>query len=232
MRLLIAEDHASLAKTIARGLSEEGFAVDVVSNGEDALHQGTEIPYDCIVLDRMMPRLDGLEVLRRLRARAVRTPVLLLTALGEIHDRVAGLDAGADDYLVKPFAFSELVARVRALLRRSYGRTTNALELGPLRIDLGARSVSVAGRPVELTAREFDLLEALALKPNVNWSRTELVEHLYREDTDRDSNVIDVFVARLRKKLEQAGLPEGLIRTQRGAGYRLDPLALGTGAPS
>ncbi|MBS1150664.1 MAG: DNA-binding response regulator [Myxococcaceae bacterium] len=229
MRVLLAEDTPALAASLVQGLTEEGLTVDLSRDGEDALHQATEIPYDAIILDRMMPKLDGLTVLRRLRAQGRRTPVLLLTALGEVGDRVAGLDAGADDYLVKPFAFAELLARVRALLRREYGQTTNVVDLGPLQLDLGARVARVDGRPLELTAREFALLEVLALRPDTTWSRTALVERLYAEEIERDSNVIDVFVARLRKKLEAAGLPE-LIRTQRGAGYRFDAGSLGPGA--
>lgn len=223
MRILLAEDTPSLARSIAQGLSEEGFTVDVAQNGEDALHLGAEVPFDAIVLDRMLPLMDGLTVLRTLRSRGVRTPVLLLTALGEVHDRVAGLDAGGDDYLVKPFAFEELLARVRALLRRGYGQPSNVISLGRLQLDLAARTARVDGRPLELTAREFSVLELFAMKPGTTWSRTQLAERLYNEDAERDSNVIDVFVARLRKKLEAAGLPgDRMIRTLRGAGYRFD----------
>lgn len=224
MRILLAEDTPSLARSIAQGLSEEGFTVDVAQNGEDALHLGAEVPFDAIVLDRMLPLMDGLTVLRTLRKRGVRTPVLLLTALGEVHDRVAGLDAGGDDYLVKPFAFEELLARVRALLRRGYGQPSNVVSLGRLQLDLASRTARVDGKPLELTAREFSVLELFAMKPGTTWSRTQLAERLYNEDAERDSNVIDVFVARLRKKLEAAGLPgDRMIRTLRGAGYRFDP---------
>ena len=226
MRLLLAEDTVALARSIAQGLTEEGFTVDVVHDGEEALHLASEITFDGLILDRMLPSMDGLTVLRTLRRRGKRTPVLLLTALGEVHDRVDGLDAGADDYLVKPFAFAELLARVRALLRRGYGQPSNVLRVGKLELDLAARSASVAGRPLELTAREFAVLELFALKPGATWSRTQLAERLYNEDAERDSNVIDVFVARLRKKLEAAGLPGSeMIRTLRGAGYRFDPPA-------
>jgi two-component system OmpR family response regulator len=226
MRILLVEDARALARSIAEGLSEEGFSVDVAHDGEEGLHLASEIAYDAIVLDRMLPLLDGLEALRRLRAEGARTPVLLLTALGEVHDRVDGLDCGADDYLVKPFAFEELLARVRALVRRSRGHAANELGLGRLRLDLAARVAAVDGHPLDLSAKEFALLELLALEPGRTFSRTAIAERLYDEESDRDSNVIDVFVARVRRKLDAAGL-EGaeVIRTLRGAGYRLDPAA-------
>lgn len=224
MRILLVEDARPLARTIAEGLSEEGFSVDVAHGGEDGLHLASEIAYDAIVLDRMLPQLDGLTVLRRLRSRGVRTPVLLLTALGELHDRVEGLDGGGDDYLVKPFAFDELLARLRALVRRSHDHARNDVDVGRLRIDLGARAASVDGRPLDLSAKEFSLLELLALDPGKAFSRTAIAERLYDEETDLDSNVIDVFVARLRRKLDAAGLPGAeVLRTLRGVGYRLDP---------
>jgi two-component system OmpR family response regulator len=231
MRILLVEDTAALARSIAQGLTEEGFSVDVAGDGEDGLHLAAEVAFDAVVLDRMLPRLDGLSVLRELRRRGVRTPVLLLTALGELDDRLAGLDGGADDYLVKPFAFEELLARVRALVRRSRGQAANTLSFGRLRLDLAARTATVDGAPVDLTAREFALLELLALDPGRTYSRTAIAEKLYDEESDRDSNVIDVFVARLRRKLDAAGLPGAdLVRTQRGAGYRLDPEAAGGAA--
>jgi DNA-binding response OmpR family regulator len=228
MRILLVEDTKALARSVAQGLTEEGFSVDVAENGEDGLHLASEIAYDAILLDRMLPRLDGLSVLRALRAKAVATPVLLLTALGEVGDRVEGLDGGADDYLVKPFAFDELLARLRALVRRSRGQPSNALQLGRLRLDLAARVASVDGTALDLSAKEFSLLEVLALEPGTVFSRTRLVERLYDEDSDRDSNVIEVFVARIRRKLDAAGLPGGeVLKNQRGAGYRLDPTAAG-----
>lgn len=227
MRLLLAEDTVALAKSVALGLTEEGFTVDVVGDGESALHLATEVAFDVIVLDRLMPAGDGLSVLKALRKKNISTPVLLLTALGEVHDRVDGLEAGADDYLVKPFAFAELLARVRALVRRSKGTPSNVVTFNALSLDLGARLASVRGVVLELTSSEYSLLELLVLQPNTTWSRTRLIEHLYNEESDRDSNVIDVFVARLRKKLDAAGLPgAGCITTQRGAGYRFDPAAV------
>lgn len=227
MRLLLAEDTEALAKSLAQGLTEEGYTVDVVGDGVSALHLASEVRFDVIVLDRMMPGLDGLTVLRSLRERAVHTPVLVLTALGEVHDRVDGLNAGGDDYLVKPFAFAELLARLRALLRREHGQSSNTVVVGPLVLDLASRTASVNGQAIELTAREYTVLELFVMKPGATWSRTQLAERLYNEEEERDSNVIDVFVARLRKKLEAAGVPGGqLIRTQRGAGYRFDPSAV------
>lgn len=223
MRLLLAEDTPALARSLAQGLREEGYTVDVVGDGESALHLASELAFDAIVLDRMMPGLDGLSVLKALRQRQVRTPVLVLTALGEVHDRVDGLDAGADDYLVKPFAFAELLARLRALVRREFGQSANTVATGGVSLDLGARTAFVGGQALELTAREYALLELFVLKPGVTWSRTQLAEHLYDESAERDSNVLDVFIARLRKKLDAAGLDGArLISTQRGQGYRFN----------
>ena len=224
MRLLLAEDTVSLAQSLTQGLTEESYTVDVVTDGESALHLASELRFDGLILDRMMPKLDGLGVVRALRKKGVKTPVLLLTALGEVQDRVDGLDAGADDYLVKPFAFAELLARLRALLRREFGQTSNTVSAGKLELDLGAHTASVMGQPLELTAREYSVLELFVLKPGVTWSRSQLAEHLYNEEAERDSNVIDVFVARLRRKLDAAGLDGGaVITTQRGLGYRFNP---------
>lgn len=227
MRVLLVEDTVALARSLAQGLQEEGYSVDLATNGEDGLHLANEVDYDAIVLDRMLPRLDGLTVLRRLRVAGRRTPVLLLTALGEVDDRVSGLDAGADDYLVKPFAFVELLARLRALVRRDHGQASNLLRLGRLALDLGTRTAQVDGRPLNLTAREFSVLELLALNADQTLSRTRIAERIYDEGSDRDSNVIDVFIGRLRKKLDAAGLPgAALLKTQRGEGYRLDPAVI------
>ncbi len=224
MKLLVVEDQPALARSIAQGLREEGFAVDLSADGEEALHLGSELAYDAIVLDRMLPSLDGLSVLRQLRARHVRTPVLLLTALGEVHDRVDGLQSGADDYLVKPFAFAELLARLHALTRRSRGLASNRLSLGRLAVELDARVATIDGRPLDLTRREFGLLRALAVQAGTTLSRTQLTEQLYEDDDEKESNVIEVFVARLRRKLDGAGLDgAALIRTVRGEGYRFEP---------
>jgi DNA-binding response OmpR family regulator len=224
MRILLVEDARPLARSIEDGLTEEGFSVDVSHDGEDGLHLASEIAYDAIVLDRMLPVHDGLTVLRRLRARGSRTPVLLLTALGEVHDRVEGLEGGGDDYLVKPFAFDELLARLRALIRRSHGQARNEVDVGRLRVDLAARVAAVDGRPLDLSAREFSLLELLALDPSKAFTRTAIAERLYNEESELESNVIDVFVARVRRKLDAAGLRGSeVLRTVRGVGYRLDP---------
>lgn len=226
MRLLVVEDAAALARSLAQGLSEEGFSVDVTGDGEEALHLASEIAYDAIVLDRGLPGLDGLAVLRRLREGGRDMPVLLLTALGQVGDRVEGLDAGADDYLVKPFAFDELLARLRAVIRRRHGHASNAVSFGPLRLDPAARVAAVEGKPLELTAREFALLELLALHPGQTFSRTAIIEAVYNEEAELDSNVIDVFVARLRRKLDAAGLAGAdVVKTIRGSGYRFDPPA-------
>lgn len=223
MRVLVVEDARTLARSLQQGLGEEGFTVDVAHDGEDGLHLASEIAYDAIVLDRMLPSKDGLTLLRELRARGVGTPVLLLTALGEVEDRVEGLEGGADDYLVKPFAFSELVARLRVLLRRGHGHTTNRIEIGALALDLSGRRASVNGLPLDLTAKELAILELLALHPGETLTRTSIAEALYSEDDDRDSNVIDVFVARLRRKLTAAGVDGATaVATVRGIGYRLD----------
>lgn len=223
MRVLVVEDAKPLARSLQQGLTEEGFTVDVAHDGEDGLHLASEIGYDALILDRMLPKRDGLSVLRDLRSKGIEVPVLLLTALGEVHDRVEGLEGGADDYLVKPFAFAELVARLRALLRRGHGHTTNRIELGPLVVDLSARSASVRDRSLDLTAKEFALLELLVLHPGETLSRTTITEALYSEDEERDSNVIDVFVTRLRRKLGAAGIDgAAAVVTVRGAGYRLD----------
>lgn len=227
MRVLVVEDAKPLARSLRQGLVEEGFSVDLAHDGVDGLHLASEIPYDAIVLDRMLPSRDGLSVLRELRQREIATPVLLLTALGEVENRVEGLEAGADDYLVKPFAFAELLARLRALLRRGHGHSKNQIELGSLTLDLSARTASVRGAPLKLTAREFALLELFALHPGDTLTRTSITEALYSEEADRDSNVIDVFVTRLRRKLTAGGIDgAAAIVTMRGMGYRLDPGAL------
>jgi DNA-binding response OmpR family regulator len=226
MRILLVEDAKPLARSIAQGLAEEGYSVDLAGDGEEGLHLATEVAYDAIVLDRMLPALDGLTLLRRLRERGDVTPVLVLTALGEVHDRIEGLDGGADDYLVKPFAFEELLARLRAIVRRKLGQARNELCLGRLGLDLASRIATVDGSPLGLSAKEFALLELLALSPGTTFSRTAIAARIYDEESDRDSNVIDVFVGRLRRKLDAAGLPGAdLIVTQRGSGYRLDPVA-------
>jgi DNA-binding response OmpR family regulator len=222
MRALIVEDHATLRRAVGAAAREAGFAIDESGDGEDGLWHATSFTYDAIVLDIMLPKLDGLEVLRRLRSAGSQAPVLLLTARDGVEDRVAGLDAGADDYLAKPFAMSELLARLRALARRGAGRRERVLQLGRLAIDTVARTAAVDGATLVLTTREFALLEVLAQRPGEVVARTDLWERCYDAAAEPNSNVIDVYVGYLRRKLERAGLSEA-IRTVRGAGYLLEP---------
>lgn len=216
MRLLVVEDTQALAQQIRQALEQAGHAVDVASDGETALHQGETEPYDAIVLDLGLPRLDGLSVLRQWRSRGMRAPILILTARREWTSKVEGLNAGADDYLGKPFAMGELVARVNALLRRAHGHAQAEIVCGDLCIDTAAQTVSRGGEPVRLTSLEYELLATLAHKRGQPVSKTQLTEHLYRQDYDRDSNTIEVIVSRLRRKVG-----EGRIETLRGQGYRL-----------
>jgi two-component system OmpR family response regulator len=216
MRVLVVEDSAALAAQLREALVAAHFAVDLAPDGEEALFLGETEPYDAVVLDLGLPRLDGLTVLRRWRAAGRAMPVLILTARDSWTEKVAGLDAGADDYLAKPFAMGELLARLRALVRRAHGRAQAEIALGGLRIDPAAGTVSLRGAPVRLTALEFRLLAYLAHRPGQVVSKTELTEHLYAQDFDRDSNTLEVVVGRLRKKLDPA-----LIETLRGQGYRL-----------
>ena len=217
MRLLIVEDERDLADTLRRALEEEEFAVDISADGEDALYKIREMPYDAVILDLMLPRLDGWSVLQRARADGIRTPVLVLTARDVIDDRVRGLNLGADDYLTKPFALAELIARVRAMIRRAYGNPVSTLQLGDLTIDTAARQVRRHGLPIELTAREFAILELLTRSRGSVVARSTICEHIYNEEADVLSNVVDVHVAALRRKLGA-----DLIRTRRGEGYIID----------
>ena len=217
MRILVIEDDSRLQKLLRRALQEDGFAVDLAGDGEDGLHLAITEPYDAVVLDLMLPKLSGTELLRRLRQQAVPTPVLILSARDTADDRVLGLDLGADDYLVKPFELKELTARLRALVRRSHRVTSNVLELGDLRIDLAARSVTRRGQAIELRAKEFAILELLALRRGEVVSRSEIQDHVWGHDNDTMSNTVDVHVCRLRNQLEGDGPP--LIQTRRGQGY-------------
>jgi len=216
VRLLVVEDERDLAQTLRRALEEEEFAVDLAEDGEDALFKIRELPYDAVILDLMLPRLDGWALLQTARADGIRTPVLVLTARDMIDDRVRGLNLGADDYLTKPFALVELVARVRAMIRRAYGNPSSTVQLGGLAIDTAGRQVLRAGAPIELTAREFAILELLTRSRGSVVARSTICEHIYNEDTDVLSNVVDVHVAALRRKLGP-----GVIRTRRGEGYLL-----------
>jgi two-component system OmpR family response regulator len=220
MRVLVVEDEVKMAGLLKRGLEEEGYAVDVVQSGAEAVWAGTENPYDAIVLDVMLPDLDGFEVCRQLRARNRWAPVVMVTARDAIHDRVAGLDAGADDYLTKPFSFAELFARLRALMRRGAGERPSVLIAGELALDPAAKRVSRAGTTIELTPKEFALLEYFMRHPGDALTRTRITEHVWDFAYDGDSNVVDVYVRYLRDKIDR---PFGVstIETVRGTGYRL-----------
>ena len=222
MRILIAEDDAKLADMLARSLREAVYAVDVAPDGERALTQAAVTPYDALVLDVGLPRRDGLEVSSALRARGVRTPILMLTARDAVDDRVAGLDAGADDYLTKPFSVRELLARMRALLRRMPELLPVTLVVGDLVLDTRTHTAARAGRTIPLTAKEYALLEYLARHAGRVVGRAELTEHLWDENHDPFSNVIEVFINRLRKKVD-GGHATPLIQTRRGAGYLIAP---------
>jgi len=218
MRLLVVEDNAELSLQLRNALSESGFAVDVATDGEEGLHLGSTEPYDAVVLDLGLPRLDGLSVLRRWRAADRAMPVILLTARDSWSEKVEGLNAGADDYLAKPFIMAELIARLNALIRRANGVAKSELEFGEIRLDTAARAVTRQGAPVRLTALEYGMLAYLALNAGRPVSKTELTEHLYAQDFDRDSNTLEVIAGRLRRKLG-----DGLIETVRGQGYRMSP---------
>jgi two-component system OmpR family response regulator len=220
MRVLLVEDEPRMASLIHRGLVGEGLAADVAPSGEDALWLAEAHEYDAIVLDVMLPGLDGFETCRRLRGSGVWSPVLMLTARDAVEDRVAGLDSGADDYLVKPFAFAELLARLRALARRGETERPAVLEVGDLRLDPATRRVERAGREIELSAKEFALLETFMRRPGQVLSRLQLLEHAWDFAYDNRSNVVDVYVRRLRRKIDE---PFGRrsLETLRGAGYRL-----------
>jgi two-component system OmpR family response regulator len=220
VRVLIVEDEVKLAALVRRGLLEEGHAADVTASGEDALWMAQATPYDAIVLDLMLPGLDGVEVCRRLRAAGVWSPVLMLTARDAVEDRVGGLDAGADDYLTKPFAFTELIARLRALARRGAVERPAVLEVGDLRLDPATRRVWRGDVQIELSAKEFGLLETFMRRPDRVLSRLELLEHAWDYAYENRSNVIDVYVRYLREKVDRP-FGRASIETVRGAGYRL-----------
>lgn len=225
MRVLIVEDDPSLQASVAELLREAGYAVDVSADGTEGLYYGEEYPIDLAVIDLGLPGMSGLEVIRKLRAAERQFPILILTARADWQDKVAGLEAGADDYLTKPFHPQELKARVGALLRRAAGHAQPEVAIGPLRIDLAAQRVAMEGREVDLTTFEYKVIEYLALHPDKVVTKTTLSEHIYEEDADRDSNVIEVFIGRLRKKLDPDGTLKP-IETLRGRGYRLNQRAL------
>ncbi len=216
MRVLLVEDDPTLLAQLADGVRSAGYAVDLACNGVDAHFMGDTEPYDAVVLDLGLPQLDGLSVLRKWRSASRNMPVLILTARDGWHEKVAGIDAGADDYLTKPFHMEELLARLRALIRRAHGHASAELVCGPVTLDTRNHRATVAGQALTLTSHEYRVLAYLMHHPDQIISRNDLVEHLYAQDFDRDSNTVEVFIGRLRKKL-----PPGLIETVRGLGYRL-----------
>ncbi len=221
MRVLVIEDEVKMAALLRRGLREEGYAVDVAPNGEEGLWLGAENPYDVILLDVMLPDVDGFEVCRRLRATGQWAPILMLTARDAVTDRVTGLDSGADDYLPKPFSFAELLARIRSLLRRgAAGSTAAVLRVGDLSLDPATRRVSRGDARVELTTKEFALLEFFMRHPDEVLTRTRIIEHVWDFAYEGDSNVVDVYVRYLREKIDRP-FRRGSIETVRGSGYRL-----------
>jgi DNA-binding response OmpR family regulator len=220
MKILIIEDENSLALLIKKGLEENYFTVDVSFDGVEGMHMAETWPYDAILLDIMLPGIDGLEILQSLRAANNDVPVLIITARGETEERIKGLNIGADDYIPKPFDLTEMIARLRSVIRRSKGKPSPLLLIDDLEIDLNSRSVKRGGEAISLSAREFTLLEYLALNSGRVVSRTELIDHIYGSDTEWDSNVIDVYINYLRNKIDK-GFGRSLIHTMRGAGYIL-----------
>lgn len=216
MRVLVIEDEASLRDQLSDHLKAQGFAVDSAEDGEEGLYFGREYDYDAAIVDLGLPKVDGIEVISTLRAEGRVFPVIVLTARGHWQDKVEGLEAGADDYVAKPFQMEELLARLNALIRRTAGYASPVLAQGDLQLDTAKKEVRVEGQAVELTAYEYKVLEYLMLNPDRVVSKMELTDHLYDQDFDRDSNVIEVFVGRLRKKIS----PVEMIRTVRGQGYR------------
>ncbi|MGH8744685.1 MAG: response regulator [Burkholderiales bacterium] len=222
MRVLVIEDELLLQKQIATRLGAEGYVVDASSDGKDGFYRAAEYPHDALIVDLGLPGLSGIEIIRKLRTQGKLVPILILTARGRWQDKVEGLEAGADDYVVKPFQMEELLARLKALLRRATGTAHNILELGALTLDLGAQTVQLEGKDVELTTFEYRLLEHLVMQREKVVSKDELADYLYPHDEDRDSNVIEVLIGRLRRKLD----PDNRfnpIETLRGRGYRFIP---------
>jgi two-component system OmpR family response regulator len=222
VRVLVVEDDRRLAASLRRSLMESRMAVDVAHNGEDGLEAARTTPYDVIVLDLMLPRLDGLEVTRRLREEKVEVPILMLTARDGVDDRVSGLEAGADDYLVKPFALREVVARLRALSRRHVPNRKSQLRAGKLLLDTAAHILTVGGKEIDLTAKEFAILEYFLLNQGRLLTRSQILEHAWDYDFDGGRNLIEVYIGRLRKKLIEAGGHDPFV-TVRGSGYRYTP---------
>jgi heavy metal response regulator len=218
MRILVVEDHEKVAQFIKKGLQEQGYAVDVVTRGDEVLYMTQLNPYDLIVLDVMLPGQDGVSVTRDLRKYGENVPILMLTAKNQVDDRVAGLDAGADDYLTKPFAFMEFLARIRALLRRKGDSSDNVLTLGSLTVDVSTRAVTRGDQAIDLTNKEFSLLEFLLRNKSRVLTRTSIIEHVWDMHFDSDTNLVDVYIRYLRQKIDE-GEEQKLIHTVRGAGY-------------
>ena len=220
MRILVVEDEQKIARFVQKGLKEFGFAVDVIGRGDEALEIILDNPFEAIVLDIMLPGRDGLSILRALRERSNAVPVLILTARGEVREKVEGLDLGADDYLAKPFAIEELAARLRALIRRQTGENLVRYRIQDLTLDVATRSVRRGNRRIDLTGREFSLLEFLMRTPGRVFTRTQLCQHVWEYQFDAGTNLVDVYIQRLRRKVDD-GEPAKLIHTVRGAGYRI-----------
>jgi two-component system, OmpR family, response regulator PhoP len=219
MRVLLVEDEAPLRETLAARLKREGYAVDCAADGDEGLYLGREMPFDVAVIDLGLPKRPGMDLVKALRDEGQRYPILILTARSSWQDKVEGLKAGADDYLVKPFHVEELLARLNALVRRATGWTKPVLECGPVQLDTTAQSITVDGKPVDLTSYEYKVLEYLMLHAGELVSKADLTEHIYQQDFDRDSNVLEVFIGRLRRKLDPDGHLKP-IETVRGRGYR------------
>jgi len=220
MKILIVEDEKNLVKILKKGLEENSFIVDSSLDGEEGLYMAETFSYDAIILDIMLPKVDGITILNKLRERKIDVPVLLLTARVEIEDKVKGLNLGADDYIVKPFEFSELLARLRAIIRRNKGKSSPSIIIDDLIIDINSRTVKRSDKEIKLSAKEYKILEYLALNKGRIVSRTEFTEHIYDMDFDLDSNVIDVYINYLRNKIDKDNSKK-LIHTIRGAGYIL-----------
>lgn len=223
MRVLIVEDEPRMAAFLKQGLEEQRYAVDIAGDGEAGLHWALNFPFDVIILDVMLPLMDGFELCRLLRNRRIATPILMLTARDTVDDRVTGLDGGANDYLIKPFAFRELLARLRALTRRDTAHLSSLLKVGDLSLDTLTHTAKRGAQPIELTAKEYELLELFMLHPHQVLSRTVIAEHIWNYDTNPESNVVDVYIRFLRRKIDD-GYEDKYFRTLRGTGYQLvDP---------